>query len=93
MRGSDINCARKAAVTKLNMKQHGFQVAQISLHSLRAGGAMGLHLNNVPTHTIWKMGRWSSDTFLDYIHNQVAVFSAGLSTAVGKNILFHNIGF
>jgi hypothetical protein len=93
MRGSDINCALKAAVTKLNMKQHGFQVAQISSHSLRAGGAMALHLNNVPTHTIRKMGRWSSDTFLDYIHEQIAVFSAGLSTAMGKNILFHNIGF
>jgi hypothetical protein len=39
------------------------------------------------------MGRWSSDTFLDYIHEQIAVFSAGLSTAMGKQILFHNIGF
>jgi hypothetical protein len=68
------------------MKKHGFQVAQISSHSLRAGGAMALHLNNIPTHTIRKMGRWSSDTFLDYIHEQIAVFSAGLSTAMGKNI-------
>jgi hypothetical protein len=84
MRGSDINCALKATVTKLDMKQHGFQVAQSSSHSLRAG---------VPTHTIRKMGSWSSDMFLDYIHEQIAVFSAGLSTAMGKNILFHNIGF
>jgi hypothetical protein len=88
MRGSDINCALKAAVTKLNMKQHGFQVAQISSHSLRAGGAMALHLNNVPTHTIRKMDRWSSDTFLDYIHEQIAVFSAGLATAMGKISFF-----
>jgi hypothetical protein len=93
MRGLDINCALKAAVTKLNIKQHGFQVAQISSHSLRAGGAMALHLNNIPTHTIRKVGRWSSNTFLNYIHEQIAVFSAGLSTAMGKNILFHNIRF
>jgi hypothetical protein len=93
MRGLNINCAIKAAVTKLDMKQHGFQVAQISLHSLRAGGAMALHLYNVPTHTVRKLGRWSSDTFLDYIHEQIAIFSAGLSTVMGKNILFHNIGF
>jgi hypothetical protein len=93
MRGSGINCALKAAVTKLNMKQHRVQVAQISSHSLRAGGAMALHLNNVPTHTIRKMVRWSSDTFLDYIQYLIAVFSRGLSTAMGKNILFHNIGF
>jgi hypothetical protein len=93
IRGSDINCALKATVTKLDMKQHGFRVAQISSHSLRAGGAMALHLYNVPTHTIRKIGRWSSDTFLDYIHEQIAVFYTGLSTAMEKNILFHNIGF
>jgi hypothetical protein len=93
MSSSDINCTLKAAVTKVDMKQHGFQVAQISSHSLQASGAMVLHLNNVPIHTIRKMGRWSSDTFLDYIHKQIAVFSAGLSIAMGKNILFHNIGF
>jgi hypothetical protein len=84
---SDINCALKAAVTKLDMKQHGFQVAQISSHSLQAGGAMGHHLNNVPTHLIQKMGRWSSDTLLVYIHEQITVFSTGLSTAMGKNLL------
>jgi hypothetical protein len=42
---------------------------------------------------IWKMGRWSSDTFLDGIHKQIVVFSVGLSTAMGKNIHFHNISF
>jgi hypothetical protein len=88
IRGLDINCALKAAVTKLDMKQHGFQVAQISSHSLQAGGAMALHLINVPTHTIRKMGRWSSDTFLDYIHKQIAIFSAGLSTVMGKISFF-----
>jgi hypothetical protein len=93
MRGSDINCALKAAVTKLNTKQHGFQVAQISSHSLRAGGTIELHLHNAPTQTIRKMGRWSSDTFLDYIQKQIAVFSAGLTTAMRKNILLHKIGF
>jgi hypothetical protein len=92
MRVTDIN-ALKAAVTCLGMKKHGFQVAQISSHSLRAGGAVALHLNNIPTHTIRKIGCWSSDTFLDYIHEQIAVFSAGLSTAMGKNIFFHNICF
>jgi hypothetical protein len=54
---------------------------------------MALHLNNIPTHTVRKMGRWSIDMFLGYIHEQIAVFSAGLSTAMGKNIFFHNIVF
>jgi hypothetical protein len=59
MRATDISSALKAAVICLDMKKHGFQVAQISSHSLRAGGAMALHLNNIPTHTIRKMGRRS----------------------------------
>jgi hypothetical protein len=93
MRATGINSALKAAVTHLDMKKHGFKVTQINSYSLRAGSAMALHLNNIPTHTIRKMGQWSIDTFLDYIHEQIAIFSAGLSTAVGKNIFFHNIGF
>jgi hypothetical protein len=88
MRGPDINWALKAAVTKPDMKQHGFQVKQISSHSLQAGGALALHLKKVSKHTIWKMGRWSSDTFLDYIHEQTAVFSASLSTAMGEISFF-----
>jgi hypothetical protein len=34
MRATGINSALKAAVTHLDMKKHGFQVAQISSHSL-----------------------------------------------------------
>jgi hypothetical protein len=59
-------------------------VAQISSHSLRAGGA--LHLNNIPTHTIRKMGRWSSDTFLDYIHKQIAELAATINKQFQLNI-------
>ena len=93
LRGTDINSAIKAAVRQLGLQQYGFNPDQISSHSLRAGGAMALHLNHQSSATIQKMGRWSSDTFLDYIHNQIAAFSTGLSTAMSKNILFHNIGF
>ncbi len=62
----------------------------ISSHSLRAGGATALHLNGYDTKTIQILGRWSSDTFLTYIHHQIAAFSKGLSTAMATNIPFHN---
>jgi hypothetical protein len=88
MRGLDINCALKAAVTKLDMKQHGFQVAQISSHNLRAGGAMVLHLNNVPKHMIRKMGRWSSDMFLDYLHEKNRHFLRGPVSSDGQKYPF-----
>jgi hypothetical protein len=44
------------------------------------GGAVALHLNNVPAHTIQIMGRWSSDTFMTYIHSQLSSFALNLST-------------
>jgi hypothetical protein len=40
-----------------------------------------------------KNGPLECDMFLDYIHEQIAVFFVGLSTAMGKNIVFYNIGF
>ena len=93
LRATDINSAIKAAVVQLGLRKYGFNPEQISSHSLRAGGAMALHLNHQSSATIRLMGRWSSDTFLDYIHSQIAAFSSGLSTAMSTNIMFNNIGF
>mmetsp|Transcript_27613 Transcript_27613/g.66372 ORF Transcript_27613/g.66372 Transcript_27613/m.66372 type:complete len:359 (+) Transcript_27613:1217-2293(+) len=80
---------RKAAKT-LNLERQGIPAELISSHSLRAGGATALHLNGYDTKTIQILGRWSSDTFLTYIHHQIAAFSTGLSTAMANNIPFHN---
>ena len=52
---------------------------------------MALHLNKVDTRTIQLMGRWSSDTFLLYIHQQISAFSQDLSTLMSNNINYHNI--
>jgi hypothetical protein len=93
LRATDINSVIKAAVIRLDLQQYGFYPDQISSHSLRAGGVMALHLNHQSSATIRLMGRWSSNTFLDYIHSQIAAFSTGLSTAMSENILFNNIGF
>jgi hypothetical protein len=68
LRAADITSAIKAAVIQLNLQQYGFPPDQISSHSLRAGGAMALHLNHQSSATIQLMGIWSRDTFLDYIH-------------------------
>ena len=52
---------------------------------------MAMHLNGVPRDTIRKQGRWSSDTFLMYIHEQISAFSAGLSSQVSQSIRWFNI--
>ena len=62
-------------------------------HSLKAGGAMARHLNQVDHNTIKKMGRWSSDTSLMYIPEQIAAFSSGISTQMSNPIVFQNIAF
>jgi hypothetical protein len=52
---------------------------------------MAMHLNNIDRDKIRKQGRWSSDTFLMYIHEQISAFSAGLSLKMSTNIAWHNI--
>jgi hypothetical protein len=87
----DMNLAVKNAVTTLDLAPFGFTPALVGSHSLRAGGAMAMHLNGVPAHTIQLMGRWSSDTFLTYIHQQISAFSCSLATRMSRDIAFHNI--
>ena len=38
-----------------------------------------MYLSGIPVFTIMLIGRWSSDAFLQYIHQQVQQFSFGVS--------------
>jgi hypothetical protein len=40
---------------------------------------------------IQKMERWSSDTFLIYIHEQITAFFRGVSKQMGFKVNFKNI--
>ena len=91
LQSGDINKMLKAATVATGLDTKGFPPSSISSHSLRAGGAMAMHLNGVPRDTIRKQGRWSSDTFLMYIHEQISAFSAGLSSRMSQNIGWFNI--
>jgi hypothetical protein len=51
---------------------------------------MTMKLNGVDTITIKKQGRWSSNTFLDYIHEQIGALTAGVATQMALYIPFHN---
>ncbi len=91
IRATDINANVKNAVKALGLESAGFTARLVSSHSLRAGGAMAMKLNGADRDTIRKQGRWSSDTFLMYIHEQIAAFSSGLATQMSKHIPFINI--
>ena len=91
LQAGDINTLIKSAVSLLGLDKKGFPPDAISSHSLRAGGAMAMHLNNIDRDKIRKQGRWSSDTFLMYIHEQISAFSTGLATKMSTEIGWHNI--
>ena len=81
----------RAAVHKLNLKEHGIDPDLVGVHSLRAGGAMALRLHGLDDTVIMKLGRWTSLTFLQYIHNQIAHLSANISAQMHQPLQFTNI--
>ena len=90
---TDINRAVKSAVEELGLSKYGLHKDLVGSHSLQAGGAMAMHLQGIDPNTIKKMGSWSSDTFLMYIHEQISAFSAGVSRKMSIPVHFHNIAF
>ena len=88
-----MTAALQRAVTTLGLHKKGLTPNLIGSHSLRAGGAMAMYINGVPHDTIQKIGRWKSDTFLMYIHKQIAALSYGVSTKMEKPFPFHNVHF
>jgi len=82
-----MNTAVKQGVKNLGLQQFGLHPDHVGSHSLRAGGAMAMHLAGVDHNTIKKMGRWSSDTWLMYIHEQIAALTAGVSKRMTQSTI------
>ena len=90
---SAINIAIKQAVVELGLDKKGLTPNLVTSHSLRAGGAMAMHLNGVSSITIQKMGQWSSTTLLDYIHVQLSCFRKGVSKKMSQAHTFRNVAY
>ena len=65
----------RAKAKKLKLNLQAINPDLVGAHSLCAGGAMALKLHGYDDTTIMKMGRWTSLTFLQYIHNQISHLS------------------
>ena len=87
----DIVTAVRHTAKILNLQAHGIDPDLIGAHSLRAGGAMALKLHGFDDTTIMKMGRWTSLTFLQYIHTQIAHLSKDISKQMSMELPFFNI--
>jgi hypothetical protein len=86
-----INSTLKRAAGDIGLYNLGYAEGDVSSHSLRAGGAMAMHLNGIDANTIRKMGRWKSNTFLMYIHEQISAFATGVSIKMSTHIPFRHI--
>ena len=81
----------RAVVESIGKAKLGFTKDEIGMHSLRSGGAMAMFLSGVPTIVIMRIGRWSSEAFLEYIREQVESFTFGVSRKMVKFEHFHTL--
>ena len=81
----------RSSVSELKLHQHGIDPDLVGAHSLRAGGAMALKLHGIDDTTIMKIGRWTSLTFLQYIHNQIAHLAHDISAKMSIELPFINV--
>lgn len=91
IRPNHVNTELKRAVCALGLPAFGITPDLVSSHSLRSGGAMAMHLNGTPTLTIKKQGRWSSNTFMQYIHEQIGAFTIGVAAKMSRYIPYFNM--
>ena len=88
---NDLITSIRLSIILLGLDKAGINPDLVGVHSLRAGGAMALKLHGESDTTIMKMGRWSSLTFLMYIHNQIGHLSKDLSSKMRRPVPFLNI--
>ncbi len=91
VRSNDILITMKRAVPLCSEYIRNYDVKKIGTHSLRSGGAMALYMNKRDALTIQRAGRWTSNTFLEYIHSQLDVSSKGLAQSMSKATPFLNM--
>ena len=64
---------------------------RVDTHSLCSGGAKALALSGYSDTQIQKMGRWKGATFKEYIREELACYSAGMSSKMKRNFKFVKI--
>jgi hypothetical protein len=89
---ADVSRALKAAATLLDYPTaKGIPVDCIDTHLLRSGGANALSLTGFLDTQIQKMGHWRGATFKEYIREELACFSKGMSRSMRQKFDFVHI--
>jgi hypothetical protein len=88
----DVSRALKSAATVLDYPTaKGVPIDRIDTHSLQSGGANALSLAGYSDTQIQKMGWWRGATFKEYIREELACFSEGMSCSRKPTFDFVNI--
>jgi len=69
----------------------GIPIDRIDTHSLRSGGANALSLSGYLDTQIQKMGQRRGATFKEYIREELACFTKGMSKSIKTKFDFVNI--
>ena len=81
----DVRSALKWAATVFEYPEtRGIPIERVDTHSLRGGGANALSLNGYSDTEIQKLGRWKGESFKEYIREELASFSKGMSKSMKK---------
>ena len=91
IQSQDIVQAVQAATKTLKLKKQVIDPGLVRAHSLCTGGATSMKLHGSSDIEIKKFGRWSSLTFTQYIHTQIAHLSNGVSKQMSTELPFVNI--
>ena len=84
--------ALKQAATALEYPLvKGIPIERINTHSLWSGGANALALSGYSDTQIQKMGCWRGATFKEYVQNELACFSSGMSRDMKTKFGFVNV--
>ena len=87
----DARTRLRAIVDTIGKEKLGFTKDEVGLQSLRSGGAMAMFLSGTSTIVIRRIGRWSSDAYLEYIREQVEDFTAGVAEKMLQFESFSNL--
>jgi hypothetical protein len=87
-----LHAVRRRGAKLAKLTDSRYSLSRIGAHSLRASGAMALWLSGHGPEAIMKLGRWRTQTFLTYIHAQIAKLTKGTSTKMRQPVLFHYVG-
>ena len=69
----------------------GFAPEDVGGHSLRSGGAVAMHIVNIPDRTLMAIRRWRLLGFMVYIQQQISSFNTGVSVRMSAQPWFWHL--